>query len=102
MDSFLAQFVEGEIVALSGISASTMSILWNKYCGPNTPIRLPIYLWWLFVFLKMYSIERGLRTIHGGLFRSNQTFLRRIYRWQVILSIFAMIMRDLRCTVIHR
>jgi hypothetical protein len=83
MDSFLLQFDEVEIIALSGLSSLTLTILWNKYCGVNTPIRRPMYLWWLFVFFKVYPIRRGFRTIHGGMFKSNQTFLRRLYKWQV-------------------
>jgi len=83
MLSFLQQFEDEEIIALSGITASTLLILWNKYCGRNTPINRPEYLWWLFVFFKIYPITRGFRTIHGGVFKSSATFLRRIHVWQV-------------------
>jgi len=83
MESFLMRFEEVEIIALSGLSSLTLITLWNKYCGVNTAIRRPIHLWWLFVFFKVYPIRRGLRTIHGGVFKSNQTFLRRLYKWQV-------------------
>ena len=84
MEAFLQHhFDEQEIIALSGLSSSTLVVLWVKYCGVGTPIRRPVYLWWLFVFFKMYPIRRAARTIHGGVFKSAGTFLRRLYAWQV-------------------
>jgi hypothetical protein len=91
MEAFLQQFDEEEIVALSGVSSSTLLILWDKYCGAGTPIRRPTYLWWLLVFFKIYPVRRAFRTIHGGAFKSGSTFLRRIYVWQV------RIIDDCRC-----
>ena len=81
--AFLTQFSEEEIVALTGISSNTFNLIWAKYCGRDTPIRRPVYLWWLFQFYKLYPVARAFRTIHGGKQKSNRSFLYRIYAFEV-------------------
>lgn len=80
---FLIDFSEEEIIALCGCSSDVLHQLYDKYCGPDTPIRRPIYLWWLFQFYKMYPVSRGFRSIHMGRLSSRRCFMMRMYKWEV-------------------
>lgn len=83
---FLQQFEEEEVLALTGLSSSTFQQIYEKYCGPSTPIKRPIYLWWLFQYYKIYPVSRAFRTIHLGALKTRRGFLYRLYRWQVSKS----------------
>jgi hypothetical protein len=79
----LARYEEEEIVAMTGLTSDTFDVLYDKYCGAGTPICKPVYLWWLFQYLKLYPISRAFRAIHEGKYKSRRCFLTRIHLWQV-------------------
>jgi hypothetical protein len=83
MWGFIDNYSEEEILALCGLSAELLKTIYTKYCGNGTPINKPIYLWWLFMWYKLYPIARAARVIHGGAFRSHRYFLNRLHHWQV-------------------
>lgn len=68
---------------MTGLTFEVLLLVYEKYCGKGTPISKPIYLWYLFVYYKIYPIARAFRLIHGGRFKDYRYFLRKIYTWQV-------------------
>lgn len=95
-EEFLSQFKEEEIVALSGISSATFHKIWSKYCGRSTPIRRPIYLWWLFLYYKIYPVSRAFRCVYGMELKSRYSFISRLHKWQVSLAIGIDVIDSLR------
>jgi hypothetical protein len=80
--AFLRAYRADEVVAITGLTPEVFTTVYEKYCGPDTPIRKPIYLWWLFSFYKLYPVTRAFPLVHGGCFRSPQRFLSRLYVWE--------------------
>jgi hypothetical protein len=85
IEELLAAHHEDEFRALTGLAPSTFRIIWDKYCGPETPIPKPAYLFALFKFYKLYPVWRAWRTFHTGL-RSMRSFIARLRKWEVIPS----------------
>lgn len=80
---FIDDYTDEEINALTGVIRSVLVAIFVKYCGKGTPIRRPIYLWWLLIYYKIYPIARACRMVHGGAFKDNRYFLQRIGQWAV-------------------
>jgi hypothetical protein len=74
---------EAEVIALTGLAPVTFHQIWNKYCGRDTPIRRPIYLWWVFMYLKLYPVARSFRVIHSGRYKNAGYFLGKLHGWMV-------------------
>lgn len=81
--TFLNDYSPEEIVSLCGLPFETLEEIYLKHCGKSTPIRKPIYLWYVFVYYKIYPITRAFRTIHHGVYKDHRYFMRLIYKWQV-------------------
>jgi hypothetical protein len=82
IDTLLRDYDEQEFRALAGLSMSTFRVLYDKYCGPGTPICKPTYLFVLFKYYKLYPVERAWSTIFPG-HRSSRSFLFRLRTWEV-------------------
>ena len=82
VDGLLAMHDEDEFRALTGLSTNTFRLIFDKYCGPGTPILKPVYLFGLFKFYKLYPVLRAWRTIFPGL-RSRKSFFTRLRKWEV-------------------
>ena len=86
MWTFIESYSDEEIRSLTGLTLEILVAIFDKYCGKGTPISKPIYLWWLFVYYKIYPIVRACRVIHGGTFKDNRYFVQRIQAWAVSQS----------------
>ena len=98
MLSFLSTYEEEEVVALTGLTSSTLVIIYDKYCGAGTPICKPRYLFWLFQYYKLYPVSRAFRTIHNGQLKSRRNFLDRLHRWQVSFNSTMCTIDTYRCS----
>lgn len=88
MWTFIDTYSDEEILALCGLSLELMKEIYIKYCGEGTPINRPQYLWFLFMWYKLYPVSRASRIIHGDRYNDHRYFLTRIHEWQVSCSVF--------------
>ena len=84
LDEFLNRHAEDEFVALTGLTIDTFCYMYHKYCGKDTPICKPVYLFWLFEWYKLYPVARASSALHGGKLKSWRGFQSRLKKWQVI------------------
>jgi hypothetical protein len=83
MERLFEQHPANEFIALTGLTHDTFRVVFERYCGPATEIKKPVYLFWLFQYYKQYPVERALRSIHGGKLKSRKNFMTRIHTWEV-------------------
>lgn len=85
-EEFVREYDTEEFNALTGLLPDTFIIIFNKYCGPGTVIKKPIYLFWLFKYYKLYPISRALSTIHHRRYKSRKSFEYRLHGWEVRIN----------------
>lgn len=75
---FLDSISPDKCVAHTGLTTIQFLFLFEKYCGPATPIKTQQALYWLFCYFKSYPIQRATFNYGSALFgRSVETLKKR-------------------------
>jgi hypothetical protein len=65
LDQFIQLCPEQRMIASAGCDLVTFRHVFLRYCGVDTPIKLPCQLYQLLVYMKIYPVQRNLPQVFG-------------------------------------
>jgi hypothetical protein len=59
------ELTDDQLLAITGLTRDVFENVYEKYCGPRTPINTPEKLLQLFAYYKLYTVTRSWKSTFG-------------------------------------
>ena len=86
MDELMNEFGAARTLAMTGLSQTTFRYVYDKYCGPLTAIKRPLYLFVLLMYYKVYPVNRAWPEPMTRIGKHASWTLHAIRRWEEDLA----------------